>query len=344
LQSGTLGKKCLTFARSSAVKGSLSSMADAPEDLEKAAHIVRLRACARLMEWVAANAGPMTNGCARGTADLILLSIFARSTRTYEAIVRHLGEKAFGEQGFMLSRSLFEDMVDVHWVSLNEDLAVERLEQHDLYSRLLRADTRRAFPAMFDGQPPAKITVTNEQRKELRRLFGKSGSGSWTGRKSLDDVLECWKTEDDRQLVRFWEAWVLKTSNEFCTRRRFHRPRVGAGPTRRQHLRLAIRQHARMADPSPTRSLVDLLADDRADRRALCTADDRRLQRPGDRRQPRLLPGPPLGEHRPLRSASPRQHRCRVAGRARSVFVCWNLTAPSHDVAAGGSIPACHAA
>ncbi len=38
-------------------------------------------------------------------------------TATYEAVVRWLGERAFGEQGLMLNRSLFEDMVDAHFTS-----------------------------------------------------------------------------------------------------------------------------------------------------------------------------------------------------------------------------------
>lgn len=182
----------------------------------------------RFLEWVIANAAAMTGGSRLEGPDLIILSIFCRSTRTYEAVVRHLGEKGFGEQGLMLNRSLFEDMVDAHWVTLNEDLAVTRLAQHDLYSRLLRADTQRKFPDMFDGRPPPKIKVSNDERKELKRLFGRRGSGSWTGPKELDDMLTCWKTEEDRLTVQFWEAWVLKMSNETLHPSAFSIGRMGA--------------------------------------------------------------------------------------------------------------------
>jgi hypothetical protein len=34
-------------------------------------------------------------------------------------VVKHLGNKGFGEQVVMLNRSLFEDMIDARWVSLN---------------------------------------------------------------------------------------------------------------------------------------------------------------------------------------------------------------------------------
>jgi hypothetical protein len=193
---------------------------------------VRLRACQSLLEWVADNAATWTAGQRLNGADLILLSIFARSTRTYEAIVRHLGNHGFGEQGLMLTRSLFEDMVDAHWVSLNEELAVERLEQHDLYSRLLRADTQRRFPEMFEGRKPPAIKVSNEQRQLLRTLFGKHGSNSWTGIQSTDarlnSVLSCWQTETDRREVQFWAAWVVKMSNETLHTSAFSIGRLGA--------------------------------------------------------------------------------------------------------------------
>lgn len=193
-------------------------MSESLEVPDGAAHRVRLRACMRLMEWVADNARHITSPNALGPADLIIISIFARSTRTYEAVVRHLGEKAFGEQGLMLTRTLWEDMVDVHWVALNEDLAVERLEQHDLFSRLLRADIQREFPEMFDHRAPPKIKVSNEERKELIQLFGRRGSNSWTGPIStpdrLESVLSFWKTDEGQADVLFWQAWVVKMLNE----------------------------------------------------------------------------------------------------------------------------------
>lgn len=163
-------------------------------------------------------------------ADRIILSIFMRSTRTYEAVTRHLGESGFGEQGLMLDRSLWEDMIDLHWVSLNEDLAAERLKQHDLFSRLLRADTQRQFQEKFDGKAPPKIPVSNEERKELTKLFGRSGSRSWTGVSGSDrlkSVLAYWPTEEEQRDVLFWEAWVVKTANETLHPSAFSIGRIG---------------------------------------------------------------------------------------------------------------------
>jgi hypothetical protein len=182
-----------------------------------------------LLRWVASNAETWTKGRNLGGGDLILITIFARSVRTYEAIVRCLGERGFGEQGLMLNRSLFEDMIDAHWVSLNRELATKRLEQHDLYSRLLRADTQRKFPSWFDGRKPPRIKVTNEERKALQGLYGKSGSGSWTGAGSLDErvasVKSCWA--DDGQELLFWTAWVHKMTNEVIHPTAFSLGRLG---------------------------------------------------------------------------------------------------------------------
>ena len=104
-------------------------------------------------------------------ADALIHSIFARSTRTYEAVVEHLGNRGFAEQGAMLNRSLFEDMVDARWVSLNPDLAVERLRQHERYSQALRLDVEQRFPEYLPGSlkefdPP----MSDDQRKQLRGL------------------------------------------------------------------------------------------------------------------------------------------------------------------------------
>lgn len=71
-------------------------------------------------DWYDRGGGPV-----RSTVDLMISSMFSRSTRAYEAIVRHLGIRGDAEQGTMLNRSLWEDMVDAHWTSINGDLAVE---------------------------------------------------------------------------------------------------------------------------------------------------------------------------------------------------------------------------
>jgi hypothetical protein len=178
----------------------------------------RVHACQRLLRWSIERAQEWKGRESDSGADLLLLSIHARSTRTYEAVVRWLGERGFGEQGAMLNRSLFEDMVDAHWVYLNPDLAVERLRQHDDWSRFLRAQVQRAFPDWFDGRRGKPPKLSNADKQKLRKLFGAKGQFSWTGVGSLEErlnsVLSCWSTAAYRREVQFMHAWVHKTNNE----------------------------------------------------------------------------------------------------------------------------------
>jgi hypothetical protein len=52
----------------------------------------------------------------RTAADMLLQTVLARSTRTYRAAML-LATEGMGEQTRMLGRSLFEDMVDAHWIT-----------------------------------------------------------------------------------------------------------------------------------------------------------------------------------------------------------------------------------
>jgi hypothetical protein len=204
---------------------SIAVIKDVPDNL-------RIGMCQAVLRWTIEHAKQLTENRQLSGSDLILITIFVRSTRTYEAVVRCLGERSFGEQGLMLNRSLFEDMIDAHWVSINGELAVERLDQHDLYSRLLRVTTQRRFPRFFDGKTPPRITVSNEKRKELRHLYGGSGSRSWTGVGSLDDrvaeVEHLWPSREGREELLWWTAWVHKLSNEVLHPSAFSLGRLGS--------------------------------------------------------------------------------------------------------------------
>lgn len=151
-------------------------------------------------------------------ADALIQSIFARSTRTYEAVVEHLGNRGFAEQGAMLNRSLFEDMVDARWVSLNPDLAVERLRQHERYSQWLRLDVEQRFPDYLQGSlKEFDAPMSDDERKQLRGLFGAYGEGSWTGL-SLYARFKAIEASGSETLARpqadFVRAWVHRQNNE----------------------------------------------------------------------------------------------------------------------------------
>jgi hypothetical protein len=118
----------------------------------------------------------------------------------------------------MLNRTLFEDMVDARWVSLNPDLAVERLRQHDRYSHALRLDVANRFPEYTQGvltelDPP----MSDAERTQSIELFGCYGDGSWTGVSLFDrfrEVEQTWPEGLARRQADFMRAWVHRLNNE----------------------------------------------------------------------------------------------------------------------------------
>jgi hypothetical protein len=90
-----------------------------------------------------------------------------------------LARDGFGYQAAMLNRSLFEAMVDAHWVVMNPRLALERIRDHAAYMARVNARTSAKYPRQFgDLAKPAPLNAAEEKR--LRKLF-KGGTGSWTG-------------------------------------------------------------------------------------------------------------------------------------------------------------------
>jgi hypothetical protein len=175
------------------------------------------------------------------TESNILINVFfARSTRTYEAIVRHLGDVGFAEQGAMLNRSLFEDMVDARWVSLNPDLAATRLRQHFRASEDLRLAVARDFPEFFgtdldafELDPP----MTDDERNELARAFGRYGQGSWTGltlHSRFEQVAGTWVEGLERRQAEFFFRWLHRLNNETLHPSAHSLGRLGA-PRRFEH-------------------------------------------------------------------------------------------------------------
>ena len=148
----------------------------------KAPNRLRIGTCRSYLQWVFEKVGSWTaDRQGKDGADLILICIFARSARTYEGIVRCLGESGFGEQGLMLNRSLFEDMVEAHWVSTVRqsvqavDLEVDRhaLGRRGLKlarARLLlpRLERELAIEELCDGFGSAGAAVVDGLRSHGR--------------------------------------------------------------------------------------------------------------------------------------------------------------------------------
>jgi hypothetical protein len=146
--------------------------------------------------------------------EAILAAIFARSLNTYWAAIE-LTRIGFGEQAAMLNRSLFEDMVDAHWVSTEPELAVERYEQHHEHSKMLLADAVTAYPNYF---PSDKIPeFTTEERKALDGVFGRYGAGSWTGlnlHEKVAAIEHLWGDKRNRETLRFFRDIAHRENNQ----------------------------------------------------------------------------------------------------------------------------------
>lgn len=180
----------------------------------------QLAACRRMLDAVGAYGADWRGRGGRPIADLtdvVLHTFLARSTRTFEAIV-HLGSRGFGEQAAMLNRSLFEDMVDAHWVSLHRELALQRVREHHRYSNQLKLDVAARFPQFFGEELPAlDPPMTDEERKALKRVFGTYGQKSWTGldlHTRFTAIESCWTNEVSRRQARFFHLWVHRENNE----------------------------------------------------------------------------------------------------------------------------------
>jgi hypothetical protein len=87
----------------------------------------RIEACERLVELTPESLD--TSDLKKVEHLTVVLSLFYRAKTTYEAILS-LCRSGFGQQALMLCRSLFEDMVDAHWVHTNPDTALARYGEH----------------------------------------------------------------------------------------------------------------------------------------------------------------------------------------------------------------------
>src|SRR4051794_24560855 len=87
----------------------------------------RIRACERLYEYAKGLTKSWPGRPLEDAADGLIIALFTRSLDTFKAAIT-LASKGFGAQAAMLNRSLFEDMIDAHWVATDPDTARLRYE------------------------------------------------------------------------------------------------------------------------------------------------------------------------------------------------------------------------
>lgn len=135
-------------------------------------------------------------------ADEILYRIAARATKTFRAVL-HLCVLGHGEQGTMLNRSLFEDVLTAHWVYLNSDEAVERLRKHERHTAVLWKE-RLSGRGLALGPLADLPDLTDDEREELQSLFGAYGQNAWTGLTTyqlLEAIEAPWGDDNERLLL-----------------------------------------------------------------------------------------------------------------------------------------------
>jgi hypothetical protein len=133
----------------------------------------------------------------------IALVLFPRSLNSALGVAK-LARAGLGAQGIMLTRSLFEDMVDLHWVSARSDVAPKLFRRYTRLSWLCGAEHVRAL-----------TVAESDEVAELREEFGRWGSRGWTNRtirQRVDDIADMWPGE--AHVLRRYRQVVLRHSND----------------------------------------------------------------------------------------------------------------------------------
>ena len=172
-----------------------------------------LSACDSLRDFAHAMLSPWGGRAIDRRHEQLLVALFSRSLRTYSGAVE-LARIGYGPQAVMLNRSLFEDMIDAHWITVEPELSVRLAEDHHQHIRMLNSDLLRELKLMPEDEIP---TFTSGQRKLLTDLFGRHGAQSWT-RLSIHEraqaVEHLWHDEEGgREALQFYRRVAHAEAN-----------------------------------------------------------------------------------------------------------------------------------
>lgn len=180
-------------------------------------HVGRqLGACERLRDFAHGLTHPWQGRDLDGEAhpeDMLVAALFARAFGTFSAVI-HLARSGFGEQASMLNRSLFEDMVDIHWVCAEPTRAVQLYEDHHTHGKMLLADQVTKYSDLL-GQTEVP-EFDPDDRDRLNDLFGPYGSKSWTTlniHQRVEAIEHFWDDDENRRLLRFFRDIPHQANN-----------------------------------------------------------------------------------------------------------------------------------
>jgi hypothetical protein len=148
--------------------------------------------------------------------DAALAAMLSRSTNAYWATLE-LCRIGLAEEAAKLNRSLFEDMVDVHWTILNPELADERLREHLEHGELLIAERGQEFPDVFDLEDERLRAPDPQRRAELDGRYGDFGEKPWSGlslHARVQQIAPMWPDNEGRHQLRFFGQIAHRENNQ----------------------------------------------------------------------------------------------------------------------------------
>lgn len=174
----------------------------------------KIGGCERLLDYSHGLLGDWPGRSVENVCDGLILALFARSLDTATAAVRLAGA-GYGAQASMLNRSLFEDMIDSHWVATEEEAAEDCYSDHLQHGRMLLADAVAKYPEYY-----AEIELPEfdpEDRKALDGDYGSFGHKSWTKvnlHERVSLVEGHWTEGAGRQTLHFFHDIAHRENNQ----------------------------------------------------------------------------------------------------------------------------------
>jgi hypothetical protein len=115
----------------------------------------------------------------------MILSRWAGATSTFDAVLM-LAQASYGDQVMMLSRTLFEAMLDGYWISLNPVEAQRLAVLHYRQAQLLMPPAWNAHERLPGDPELPTLPEALAVQDQTRALFGDYGQRHWT-------LLDVWK-------------------------------------------------------------------------------------------------------------------------------------------------------
>jgi hypothetical protein len=174
----------------------------------------QLQACERLYEYAKGLTKAWPGRPLESTADGLIATLLSRSLDTFRSAV-HLASLGYGMQASMLNRSLFEDMIDVHWVATDPETAEQCYRDHHQHSRMLLADAVAKYP---DYYPDIEVPDFDpDERKKLDDFYGRWGAKPWSRinlHQRVKLVEHHWKDQAGQRTLHFFHDIAHRENNQ----------------------------------------------------------------------------------------------------------------------------------